>query len=108
MSPAPAAVRQMLLTWVAMLALLAIIAASDYLPLGGYRPWLQFGAAALIVALLGFLWMNLATSPVAVRIAAFAAIFFLFIMAFLSFNDYLTRHTDISPFVAPPSVAAPR
>jgi hypothetical protein len=90
-----------------MLALLAIIAASDFLPLGLYLPWVQLTVAAVIVALLGFFWMNLASSPVAVRIAAFVAIFFLFILVFLSFNDYLTRHTDISPFLAPPSTAAP-
>jgi caa(3)-type oxidase subunit IV len=107
MSAAPASLRQLLLTWVAMLLLLAFIAATDYLPLGGYRPWVQLATAALIVALLTFFWMNLATAPVAVRIAAFGAIFFLFILVFLSFNDYLTRHTDLSPFQAPPSIAAP-
>jgi hypothetical protein len=99
--------RQLLLTWAAMLALLAIIATTDYLPLGSYRPWVQFAAAGLIIALLVGLWMNLATSAVAVRIAAFAAIFFLIILVFLSFNDFLTRHMDLSPFQAPPSVPAP-
>ena len=103
----PASIRQLLLTWAAMLVLLALIAATDYLPLGDYRPWLQLGVAGLIIALLVGLWMNLATGPAAVRIAAFAAIFFLIILVFLSFNDFLTRHVDLSPFQAPPSVPAP-
>ncbi|HEX4025764.1 MAG TPA: hypothetical protein VHX52_13835 [Steroidobacteraceae bacterium] len=107
MSAAPPRLPQLLLTWVAMLALLALIAATDYLPLGSYRPWVQFAAAAVIVALLAFFWMNLATGSVAVRIAAFVAIFFLFILVLLSFNDYLTRHWDLSPFQALPSVSAP-
>jgi len=107
MSPAPASIRQLLLTWIVMLAPLAVIAATDYLPLGDYRPWVQFGAAACILALLAFLWMNLSTSPVAVRIAAFVAVFFLFILVSLSFNDFLTRRMDRSPFQALPSVSAP-
>lgn len=106
-SPLPGA-RAMLLTWVGMLALLALIAASDYLPLGPYLPWVQFAAAAVIVAMLTFFWMNLGTATAAVRIAAFAAIFFLFVLTLLAFNDYLTRPMDTVPFRALPGVAAPR
>jgi len=90
-----------------MLVALAIDAISDFLPIGGYLPWLQFAMAAAILALLAFLWMNLATATAAVRIAAFVAIFFLFILAFLSFNDFLTRPMDLAPFGKLPSVAAP-
>jgi hypothetical protein len=100
--------RALLLTWVGMLGLLGLIAGSDYLPLGPYLPWVQFAAAAAIIALLAFFWMNLATASAAVRIAAFAAIFFLSIMALLAFNDYLTRPVDLVPYRAPPGVPAPR
>lgn len=78
----------MLLMWAGILALLALIAPSDYLPLGPYLPWVQFAAAAAIVAMLTFFWMQLATATAAVRIAAFAAIFFLFVLTILAFNDY--------------------
>lgn len=106
-SPMPS-VGKMLRTWALMLGLLALIAASDYLPLGPYLPWVQFAAAAIIVVLLTFFWMNLATATAAVRIAAFAAIFFLFVLTLLSFNDFLTRPMDLVPFHAPPGVPAPR
>jgi hypothetical protein len=98
----------MLLTWGGMLALLALIAASDYLPLGPYLPWVQFAAASAIITMLTFFWMNLGRASAAVRIAAFAAIFFLAVMALLSFNDYLTRPMDLVPYRTPPGVAAPR
>lgn len=106
-SPMPS-VRSMLLTWAGMLALLALIAASDYLPLGPYLPWVQFAAAAAIVVLLSFFWMNLASATAAVRIAAFAAIFFLFVLSLLSFNDFLTRPVDLVPFHALPGAPASR
>ena len=73
-----------------MLTLPAVIAASPYLPLGG-APWTQ-----------------LADSTTAVRIAAFVAIFFLLIMAFLSFNDYLTRRMDLAPYQPSPALPAAR
>ena len=60
------------------------------------------------MALLAFLWMNLGTAAAPVRIAAFAAIFFLLILSLLSFKDFLTRPMDLVPFRALPSVAAPR
>jgi hypothetical protein len=107
MAAAMPSVRAMLLTWAGMLALLALIAGSDFVPLGPYLPWVQLTAAALIVGMLAFLWMNLASAPAAVRIAAFAAIFFLLVLALLSFNDYLTRPMDLTPFRVLPSVAAP-
>jgi caa(3)-type oxidase subunit IV len=90
-----------------MLAMLAVIAMSDYLRLGPWLPWVQFAAAAVILTLLGFFWMNLHRASATVRIAAFVAIFFLFILAFLTFDDYLTRPVDLAPFQAPPSVPAP-
>ena len=107
MATAMPSVRSMLLTWAGMLCLLALIAASDYLPLGPYLPWVQFAAAAAILVMLTFLWMNLATATAAVRIAAFAAIFFLFVLSLLAFNDFLTRPMDLAPFRALPGVAAP-
>jgi caa(3)-type oxidase subunit IV len=108
MATPPTSLAQLLLTYLAMLALLAIIATSTYMHLGHYAPWLQLGCAFLIIALLGFLWMSLSSSSVATRLAAFIAILFLFIMMFLSFNDYLTRRMDLSPFKAPPSLPATR
>lgn len=104
--PVPSTAR-LIFTWLAMLSALAIDAISDFLPIGGYLPWLQFAMAAFILALLAFLWMKLASATAAVRIAAFVAIFFLFILAFLSFNDFLTRPMDLAPFGKLPSIAAP-
>jgi hypothetical protein len=52
--------------------------------------------------------MNRDTASAAVRIAAFAAVFFKLVMALLSFNDYLTRPIDLKPYRALPWAAAPR
>ena len=98
---------QLLLTWLAMLALLAVSVASAYLPLGGYATWIQFAVAALIIGLLVFFWMQLRSGTPAVRIAAVAALFFLFLLTFLSFNDYLTRRWDLAPYQQLPAVPAP-
>jgi len=42
-----------------------------------------------------------------VRIAALVALFFLFVLTFLSFNDYLTRRWDLAPYQSLPEVPAP-
>ena len=98
---------QLLLTWIAMLLLLALSVSTVYLPLGGYATWIQFAAAALIIGLLAYFWMQLRSGTTAVRIAALVALFFLFVLTFLSFNDYLTRRWDLAPYQSLPEVPAP-
>jgi cytochrome c oxidase subunit IV len=98
---------QLLLTWIAMLALLAVSVATVYLPLGGYATWIQFAVAAMIIGLLVYFWMQLRTGTTAVRVAALVGAFFLFVLTFLSFNDYLTRHWDLAAYQTEPAVAAP-
>src|SRR6185312_1303844 len=97
----------LLLTWIAMLGLLAVSVATVYLPLGGYATWIQFAVAALIIGLLAYFWMQLRSGTPAVRIAALVALFFLFVLTFLSFNDYLTRQWDHAPYETLPQVPAP-
>ena len=98
---------QLLLTWIAMLMLLALSVATVYLPLGGYATWIQFTAAASIIGLLVYFWMQLRSGSSAVRIASLVALFFLFVLTFLSLNDYLTRRWDVAPYDTLPQVPAP-
>ena len=88
-------------TWFALLALLAVTTASAYFDLGTGNTVLNLVIAAAKVALIAAFFMHLGRSDSAVHIAAAAALFFLFILAFLAFADILTRPTHSAPWRAP-------
>jgi caa(3)-type oxidase subunit IV len=98
-------VRTLLTTWGALLALLAATTASAYLHLGLGNLALNLGIAAVKVALIAAVFMHLLRSSVAVRLAAAAALFFLFILGFLFFSDSLHRPSNPAPWRALPSDA---
>jgi cytochrome c oxidase subunit 4 len=96
-----ASVTSLVLTWLALLALLALTTASAYLDLGVGNTVLNMVIAAAKVALIAALFMHLGRSDAAVHIAATAALFFLFILAFLSFSDILSRPSHPAPWHEP-------
>jgi len=94
-------VASLVATWGALLALLAVTTASSYLDLGAGNTVLNLVIAAIKVALIAVFFMQLGRSDAAVRIAAVAALFFLLILAFLTFGDILTRPSYPAPWRAP-------
>jgi cytochrome c oxidase subunit IV len=98
-------VRTLLFTWGGLLLLLAVTTASAYLNLGLGNLVVNLGVASLKVALIAAMFMHLTRSSVAVRLAAAAGLFFLFILAFLFFGDWLTRPSNPAPWRAPPTDA---
>jgi cytochrome c oxidase subunit 4 len=95
------AVASLVGTWFALLALLALTTASAYVDLGIGNTVLNFVIAGAKVALIAVFFMHLGRSDGAVRIAAGAALFFLFILAFLSFGDILSRPSHPAPWHEP-------
>ncbi|HEY7641515.1 MAG TPA: cytochrome C oxidase subunit IV family protein [Steroidobacteraceae bacterium] len=98
-------IQTLLATWGGLLLLLALTTASAYVHLGLGNLLLNLGIAAIKVALIAAIFMHLVRSSVTVRLAASAALFFLFILAFLFFGDWLTRPSNPAPWRAPPSDA---
>jgi len=88
-------------TWCALLALLALTTASAYIDLGPGNTVLNLVIAATKAVLIAVFFMQLVRSDGAVRVAAVAALFFLFILAFLSFSDILSRPERPAPWHEP-------
>jgi cytochrome c oxidase subunit 4 len=95
------AVKTLLAVWAGLLALLALTAASAYINLGLGNLFANLAIAAAKVGLIALFFMHLRHSDGTVRLVAGAALFFLFILAFLSFGDFLTRPLTAAPWHAP-------
>jgi caa(3)-type oxidase subunit IV len=84
-------IRLLVATWLGLLLLLAATTASSYVPLGVGNTIVNGGIAVIKMGLIAIAFMHLNRSDAAVRLAAGAALLFLFFLAFLSFGDMLTR-----------------
>jgi cytochrome c oxidase subunit 4 len=94
-------IRSLLNVWLGLLGLLALTTASAYLHLGIGNTLINLAVAAVKIGLIVLFFMHLRRSDVAVRLAAGAALLFLFFLAFLSFADFLTRPRGPAPWTAP-------
>jgi cytochrome c oxidase subunit 4 len=96
--------RKLLLTWLALLALLALEVGASFLPLGrGERPLILIPALAM-VAIVAVVFMQVRHGPVLVRLFAAAGVLWLVILLALGSLDPLTR---IDYPVAAPSNTSP-
>lgn len=95
------AVKTLLAVWGALLVLLGLTTASSYLSLGVGNTVLNMVIAVAKVGLIAVFFMHLRRSDAAVRLAAAAALLFLFFLAFLTFADLLTRPLRPAPWQAP-------
>jgi cytochrome c oxidase subunit IV len=80
-----------LAVWLVLIVLLALSAASAYLPLGPFNAALNLAVAAVMVFLLATFLMNLRWSNALVRIIAASGLLWLAFMFILTFTDYLAR-----------------
>jgi cytochrome c oxidase subunit 4 len=87
----PEKVKAFLIVWGGLLVLLALTTGSSYLPLGVGNTLINGAIAIMKVSLIAVYFMHLRRADAAVRLAAGAALLFLFFLTFLSFADLLTR-----------------
>jgi caa(3)-type oxidase subunit IV len=79
------------LTWLALMALLAATCALAYLPLGTFNLPVSLAIAALKCVLVAAIFMRLKEHRVLNRLAAFVGPVWIFIMFLLVGADYFTR-----------------
>jgi cytochrome c oxidase subunit 4 len=91
--------------WIALLLLLALSAASAWLPLGAWNNAANLGIAVLKALLVALCFMRLARSGPLLRMVALAALGTLALLLVLSGADYLTRNVFRAPW-DPPGAAA--
>jgi cytochrome c oxidase subunit 4 len=84
--------RRNLVIWAALMALLILTLVVAYLPLGPANTAIGLAVAAAKAALVLMLFMELATSPGLVRLAAIAGLVFVTILFTLTFADVLSRY----------------
>jgi cytochrome c oxidase subunit 4 len=84
--------------WLGLLVLLALTTGSSYVHLGVGNTLLNLAIAAIKLALIAWFFMHLQRADAAVKLAAGAALLFLFFLAFLSFADLLTRSVLVAPW----------
>jgi cytochrome c oxidase subunit 4 len=85
------AVQSATLTWLALLVLLALTAASSMLDLGWGNLALNLLIAAAKAALVMLIFMQLGRGAALLRLAAGVALFWLAILYTLTFADYFSR-----------------
>lgn len=83
--------RKILLTWAALLALLAITAASSRFDLGAANVWINLGIAVAKAGLILLVFMHLSDRAVLARLAVGCAGLWLAILYTLTLVDYASR-----------------
>ncbi len=77
--------------WLALMTLLALTAGTAYINLGAANSLINLAIAAAKVALIAVFFMHLREADNAMRLTFGTALLLLFVLAFLSFNDFLSR-----------------
>jgi cytochrome c oxidase subunit 4 len=96
---------RLVLTWAALLALLALTAGSALLPLGAWNGAINLGVALAKALLVALVFMRLHTGPALLRVAALTGLFTLLLLFLLSGTDYATRALPSAPWQQPRTVA---
>ena len=86
--------------WLALVVLLALTAASAYVPLGNWNAVLNLVIATAKVLLVALFFMHLKAASALVRLMAGMAVFMLALLFVLSLADYRTRATYSAPWEA--------
>jgi cytochrome c oxidase subunit 4 len=85
--------RTLLLTWAALMALLAITVTAALSPIGVLRPMINLGAALTKAALIYWVFMHLKEVRSFLRVAAVGAAAWILILGSLVWSDLATRLT---------------
>ncbi len=84
--------KEPVLAWLALAVLFGLTLGSAYLPLGAGNVTVNMLIAAVMIAVLVIVLMDLRNSKPLIRIIAAAGLFWTILMFALTFNDYLSRH----------------
>jgi len=98
-------IRPLVLTWLALLALLAASASSAWLPLGWINTAIGLAVATVKAALVALVFMRLRRAHALLRLAALAGLTTLALLFGLSGADYATRAEVPAPWQQPAAVA---
>lgn len=94
--------RRLVIVWVALMVLLALTAASAWIPLGRWNSTINLAIALAKALLVALFFMHLAKGSVLPRMVAATALFTLLLLLALTGADYATRHVYPSPWTTPP------
>lgn len=85
------AARTYVLTYIALMVLLALTCSAAYLPLGAFNLVIALGIALAKAALVVLFFMHMRTSSGLVRLVSAAGLLWLLILFGLMLSDYLSR-----------------
>ena len=89
------------LTWLALMILLALTCASSYVPMGPWNTIANMGISCAKALLIAIFFMHLRNAGALLRIAAIVGLVWLSILFGLSWTDYATRSISPAAWVAP-------
>ncbi|TFW32510.1 cytochrome C oxidase subunit IV family protein [Massilia horti] len=92
----------LVLTWLALLALLTLTAASSFVPLGVWNGVINLVIACIKALLVALVYMRLARAGPLPRMVALTGLGTLALLFALSGADYATRHMFRTPWDTPP------
>jgi len=93
--------RACVLTWVALMGLLALTLASSYFPMGAWNTALNMGISCAKMLLIAIFFMHLRRAGALLRITAIVGLLWLSILFGLSGTDFATRPPSHAPWSAP-------
>ncbi len=93
--------RPLTITWFALLVLLALSAATAWLPLGWMNTAIGMAVALLKALLVAMVFMRLRASHPLLRLTALAGVVVLALLLVLSGADYATRSEVAAPWQTP-------
>lgn len=88
------------LTWLGLLAFLALTVASSYVPLGTWNSVANIAISCAKGLLIALFFMELRTAGALVRVVALAGLVWLGILFGLSWSDFGTRSAAPAPWMA--------
>jgi len=89
------------LTWIALLVLLALTLGSAFIPLGPWNGVVNLAIAAAKALLIAVMFMHLRRSSALLRLAPLIALYTLALLVGLSTTDYAVRHVFAAPWSSP-------
>ena len=93
---------RLVFTWLALLACLAVTAASSFVPMGEWNSAVNLAISCAKAALIGAFFMQLRGAAALLRLVAFVALCWLGLLFGLSSTDFGSRTLSPAPWEAPP------
>jgi cytochrome c oxidase subunit 4 len=89
------------ITWVALMAFLALTFGSSYLPMGEWNTAINMAISGAKAALIAAVFMHLRHAGTLLRVAAVAGLLWLALLFGISSTDYATRQVSPAPWSSP-------